>query len=96
VCFTFRSGLKVYNTYGEVMTHYKSTGFQGKTELNIGYRFGKTIFTDVGFNVGYQFFKTSSVKNYAGSNIYPDNDGKRTVNLDFSGLYYGIYLKIGK
>lgn len=87
---------KIYKWSSEVMTHYKSTDFQGKTELSIGYRFGKTIFPDAGFKVGYQFFKTSDLKNYTGYNIYPDNDGKRAVHLDFSGLYYGIYLKIGK
>ena len=76
---------------------YKAIDFQGRVELNLGYRLGKNFFSEVGIKTGYQFLKTSPPKNYSGLFFYPEgNNSVKTINLDFSGAYYGIYLKLGK
>lgn len=75
---------------------YNSKNFTGRTEVKLGYRLGKVHFFDVGIKCGYQFFKTSELKNYAGYTFNSSQTNGKAVNLDFGGLYYGIYLKIGK
>jgi hypothetical protein len=76
---------------------YKATNFHGRVELGVGYRLGKTFFSDVGIKIGYQFFKTSELKNYVGSYLHPSGiESTKGVQLNFSGVYYGIYFKIGK
>ena len=99
---TFNDRALVYNQFGEYKKlQYKSTDFQGKAELDLGYRFGNDFFIDVGIKGGYQLFKTSAIKNYDGAalvsaSLDPNYNNPKPVHLDFSGLYYGIYLKIGK
>ncbi len=76
---------------------YKSKAFQGRAEIGIGYRFGKSIFSVIGMKVGYQYLKTGNVRNYSNSKLsYGNVSEPKFVSLDLSGLYYGIYLKFGK
>lgn len=76
---------------------YSSQSFHGKVELALGYRFYKTFISAVGFKVGYSYLKTGNIINSSGSNLmYGTMDKQRSVSLDFSGTYYGIYLSIGK
>jgi len=94
---SYISGTPNNNSNDGKKFQYKATDFQGRTELGIGYKIGKSLFSDVGFKIGYQFFRTSLLKNASGSSVYPSGYPKtQTINLDFSGIYYGIYLKIGK
>jgi hypothetical protein len=48
------------------------------------------ILTAIGFKFGYQFFRTGLLKFKSSEEVY------LPINLDFSGFYYGIYLKLGK
>ncbi|MBW7867095.1 MAG: hypothetical protein H3C31_02085 [Brumimicrobium sp.] len=52
------------------------------------------IITTIGLRMGYQWLKTGVMKD-AANQEWLVND-KYPINLDFSGLYYGVYLKIGK
>jgi len=75
---------------------YSSQNFQGKLGLQLGYILSKnTIFSAIGFNLGYQVFKTPVVKDPADKELYYNNN-ESSVNLDFSGLYFGAFLTIGK
>ena len=48
----------------------------------------------LGINSGYQFLRTGAIKKHSGDEmIFPNSS---PMNLDFSGFYYGIYLKLGK
>lgn len=63
--------------------------------LRIEFRISqKPILSHLGIKCGYQFFNTGVLKLKSGEEVkswegYP-------TNLDFSGFYYGIYLKFGK
>lgn len=54
----------------------------------------KNIFSSVGFFSGYQFFRTGAIKRNSGEEMI--FSGNTPMTLDFSGWYYGIYLKFGK
>jgi hypothetical protein len=54
----------------------------------------KQIFSSIGFRAGYQFYRTSNLQRYSGDEIIGFSEF--SPNLDFSGFYYGIYLKLGK
>ncbi|MCO5269637.1 MAG: hypothetical protein M9897_12165 [Brumimicrobium sp.] len=74
--------------------YFTSRDFQGQFGVKVEYDFTKSpIYTTLGIRLGYQYFKTNSVKDRLGEewvvNKYP-------INLDFSGFYFGVYLKIGK
>lgn len=76
---------------------YESKAFQGRAEIGIGYRFGKSIFSAIGMKVGYQYLKTNNVRNYSDNRLlYNTLEQPKYVSLDFSGIYYGVYLKFGK
>jgi len=87
-------------TYDYTNFQYKATNLNGRAEIGIGYPiYNKSFFSSVGFKIGYQYFKTSPVKNYAGTYLYHNDDYNNPdakVSLDFSGVYYGVYLRIGK
>jgi hypothetical protein len=76
---------------------YNATNFNSRIEMAIGYPiFNNSFFSNVGFKFGYQFFKTSTLKNFAGLTLSSTSNVNSEMNLDFSGLFYGIYLNIGK
>lgn len=54
----------------------------------------KHLFSSIGFNIGYQWFKTDYVKTQLGENEL--SNGGTKIMLDFSGFYYGIYLKLAR
>lgn len=54
----------------------------------------KHLFSSIGFNMGYQGFKTDYVKTQLGENEL--SNGGTKIMLDFSGFYYGIYLKLAR
>jgi hypothetical protein len=74
---------------------FNSRDFQGQAGLKVEYDFTKNpIFTTLGIRAGYQYFRTRTIKDrldkeWVVLDTYP-------INLDFSGLYLGAYLKFGK
>jgi hypothetical protein len=74
---------------------FNSRDFQGQAGLKVEYDFTKNpIFTTLGIRAGYQYFRTRTIKDrldkeWVVLDTYP-------INLDFSGLYLGAYLKLGK
>ncbi|MEX1192401.1 MAG: hypothetical protein WEA99_10545 [Brumimicrobium sp.] len=74
---------------------YESMDFQGQTFIDIGYYFSKSnLFSSVGIKLGYQYFVTKTVKNRLGNEWIVK--GEHPINLDFSGLFFGTYIMIGK
>lgn len=79
----------------------KADGFQGQVGLSFEYSFFKVPFiTALGVRLGYQFYNTSSLEDRFGikwgDSNYEWTSADEEINLDFSGIYYGVYLKIGK
>jgi hypothetical protein len=75
--------------------YFTSQDFHGQVGLKFEYDFTKQpIFSTLGIRGGYQYFVTKTVKDRL------DNEwivqGENPINLDFSGLYFGVYLKFGK
>jgi|GEM_PF-2862626 len=74
-----------------------STNFNGKMELALGYRTKGSFFSVVGAKIGYQTIKTNQLDFYSSGELeYYTNPNFKKLSLDFSGIYYGIYVKIGK
>lgn len=90
-------GLTEFSLY-----NYSATNFQSEVALNIGFIVTKSkIWSSIGIKGGYQFFKTSNVRNSYGDELYGTSaslsgGGGKTVNLDFSGYFFGFFVKIGK
>jgi hypothetical protein len=86
-----------YPTYklGTFYEYFTSTDFQGQIALKFEYDYTlKPIIGTIGFKIGYQYFKTKTVKDRHGEkwivlDTYP-------INLDFSGMFGAIYLSFGK
>jgi hypothetical protein len=52
------------------------------------------VFSSIGLNVGYQFYKSGIILNAANQSISISNGTQ--VHLDFSGLYAGLSFTVGK
>ncbi len=74
----------------------RSTDFYGKFELGTGYRMGGTLKSVFGVKMGYQYLQTNDLKTAYDKTLTYGSNPSRNVSLDFRGIYYGIYLKIGK
>lgn len=79
----------------------KSQGFQGQLGFIVEYDFVRNpLIGIIGLRVGYQFYATSTLENRLGykwgDQNYDWTSADSEVNLDFSGIYYGVYLKFGK
>ncbi|MEX1192952.1 MAG: hypothetical protein WEA99_13370 [Brumimicrobium sp.] len=84
-----------FTTFDLTEEYFSKEIFQGQIGLKLEYDFTQQpIFTTLGLKAGYQFLKTGTVRDAAGQE-WLIND-KYPINLDFSGFYYGVYLKIGK
>ncbi|WP_234369132.1 hypothetical protein [Brumimicrobium mesophilum] len=74
---------------------FESTAFQGQTFIDVGYYFlNNNLFSSVGVKLGYQYFVTKTVQDRLDNGWIVQ--GENPINLDFSGLYVGTYLMIGK
>jgi hypothetical protein len=76
---------------------FSANAFHGQFELKSEYQITKrSLFSSIGLKVGYQYFKTDYLRTRAEEyNLiasYPDSK----LQLDFSGMYYGIYLKLAR
>lgn len=105
ICAKFLGGVSAnsfeerynFEMYEGLGSQFKSMAFQGRAEIGIGYRFGKSIFSVIGMKVGYQYLKTGNVRNYSDNRLrFNTIEQPKYVSLDFSGIYYGVYLKFGK
>jgi len=75
--------------------NFSSQDFQGQGGIKVEYDFTKSpIFTTLGIRFGYQYFRTQTLKDRLNRDWVVN--GQHPINLDFSGLYFGTYLKIGK
>ncbi len=80
---------------GTFYDFFTSTDFQGQIALKFEYDYLlNPIVGTVGFKMGYQYFKTKTVKDrynqeWVVLSQYP-------INLDFSSFFGSIYLSIGK
>jgi hypothetical protein len=86
-----------YETYpiGSFYEYFTSRDFQGQVGLKAEYDFTKSpVFTALGIRFGYQYFRTKTVKDRLGRDW--EVLGQYPINLDFSGFYFGTYLKLGR
>lgn len=86
------------NTHRPMFSSYSfltSQDFQGAAGIKYSYALTRNNFiTSVGFRVGYQYLKTETVKDRLGDAWIVQ--GSHPINLDFSGLYYGLFVSVGK
>lgn len=67
--------------------------FEFKTE----YLLTKThVFSSIGLKVGYQMFQTGYVKSKAAEYEFQVGFPESKRQLDFSGFYYGVYIKLAR
>lgn len=77
-------------------TDFRSTSFNGVAELKIGYRIiNSQLFSMIGIKAGYQLSGSSIPKDKT-ERTYNFASNKEELKLNFSGVYYGVYLTIGK
>lgn len=85
------------------LQHYNfhSLDFQGKISINFELLLSKSpLISSLGIKAGYQFLQTKNIKNDAGDVITYRIDNGITnqvkSNLDFSGVFAGLFFTIGK
>lgn len=79
-----------YNEY-----NFKSMHLIGDLSLNVNYEFLRNpVLSSLGIKFGYQFNKSGILRNIGGQTLRMSDD--TSVNLDFSGYYFGVNLSIGK
>lgn len=78
-----------------VYEFFESKDFQGQVGLKIEYDLTKNpLYTTLGIRFGYQFFRTKTVRDrYNNEWVVLE---QHPINLDFSGIYGALYIKIGK
>lgn len=81
----------IFSTYD----FFSSQAFQGTTGLKYSYDITRNnLISSIGFRFGYQFFKTGTVEDRLGDEWVIQ--GENPISLDFSGLYYGVIVGLGK
>lgn len=87
--------IKTFQNFQSIGRYYARETFQGQLGLKAEYDFTITpIITSLGLRAGYQFLRTGVVRD-AAEQEWKVND-EHPISLDFSGIYFGVYLKIGK
>ena len=87
----------IYPSYKLASSYYFFTarGYQGKIALKYEYEYLKSpIIGTIGFKIGYQYFVTNNVKDKYNEDWKVLNS--EPINLDFSGIYYSVYMSFGK
>lgn len=75
--------------------NYKAMHLIGDVSVNVNYEFlRKPILSSLGLRFGYQFNKSGILRNIVGQTLRTSDD--TSVNLDFSGIYFGVNFSIGK
>ncbi len=82
-------------TYSNYTSYTARPALQSEIGCKTEYSLTKSeIYSALGLRVGYQFFRTAVLQQqYAGSWIVGPN--QEPMNLDFSGIYVGAYLRLG-
>lgn len=76
---------------------YSNSGISLSGEFKVEYQFNKKhIFSSLGFKGGYQYFRTDYLKTRADEYEMLVGFPNTKMQLDFSGFYYGIYLKLAR
>jgi hypothetical protein len=76
---------------------YSNSGISLSGEFKVEYQFNKKhIFSSLGFKVGYQNFRTDYLKTKADEYEMLVGFPNTKMQLDFSGFYYGIYIKLAR
>lgn len=82
-------------TLGSSFFQTTSKDFQGQIALKCEYDYvTHPVFASIGFKVGYQYFKTNTLKTSNGQDWIVN--GEHSIHLDFSGVFASIYLGVGK
>lgn len=74
---------------------FNSQDFQGQIGVRFEYEFAqKPFISSVGIKTGYNYLRTKKLKDRLGQDwIVAD---EKPIHLDFSGFYFGVFLKIGR
>lgn len=86
-----------YQTFPYGLDYLFSTSqdFQGMLALKAEYDLTRSpIFTSLGLRIGYQYFETNTLKNRLGNEWIVD--GEHPIDLNFSGLHVGGYIKFAR
>lgn len=82
------------NQYANYYREYESQSLFGQLGFKAEYDLLRSdLLAAIGVRGGYQFYKTGAVKTITDIEWRVDGEPMR---LDFSGLYFGVYLKIGR
>ncbi len=74
---------------------FTSQDFQGQVALKFEYDYlSSPLFGTIGLKIGYQYFKTKTVKDRHGKEWVVGQ--VKPINLDFSGLFGSVYVGFGK
>lgn len=94
----FKEKMSIENyPFGNWSYRFDTQNFNFQGELALSYPlFRKNLFANAGIKIGYQYFSTPTLKNIVDEAIYTNGEPKKEVNLDFGGLYYGVFVQIGK
>jgi len=87
----------LYSTYKPASYYdfFTSMDFQSQAAFKVEYDITQhPIITSFGVKFGYQYYRTKIVKDSYGNNWNVLN--KYPIELDFSGLFGGVYIGIGK
>ena len=75
--------------------YFSSSDFQGMLALKAEYELTRSpLFTSLGLRFGYQYFQTNNLQDRLGNEWVVD--GEHPIDLNFSGLHFGAYLKFGR
>ena len=66
----------------------------GQLGVKLEFKYSIKPFSSIGVRFGHQFFNTGILKLKSGEDVYMWYGAPTSIN--FSGFYYGIYLKLGK
>jgi hypothetical protein len=78
------------------ITRFDSRAFHGQVALKVSYDIIQSpLITSIGFRFGYQFMKTSVMQDRLGDEWVLASSGY-PVQLDFSGLFGGVFVSLGR
>jgi hypothetical protein len=74
---------------------FSSRDFQGQGGIKVEYDFTESpVITSLGIRLGYQYFSTQTLQDRVGRDWIVA--AAHPIALDFSGGYFGVYVKIGR
>jgi hypothetical protein len=74
---------------------FSSRDFQGQGGIKVEYDFTESpVITSLGIRLGYQYFSTQTLQDRVGRDWIVG--AAHPISLNFSGGYFGVYVKIGR